>query len=201
MALLKRLWLKKIVPVFLLMGCCCGYVSAQDVALGTNLFYDATTTINAGLEIGLSPKWTLGISANYNPWTFSDNKKWKHFMVQPEARYWTCNKFMGNFFGFHLLGGIFNMGNWNTDFNFLGSDLSELKDHRVEGWMAGAGVAYGYAWALARHWNLEGELGFGYAYMRYDKYKCAKCGQKEEDDQTHHYIGPTKIALSLVYLF
>lgn len=192
---------KRLAAVFMLTVCCCSSISAQDVALKTNLFYDATTTANLGLELGLSPKWTLDVSGNLNPWTFSNNKKWKHWLVQPEVRYWFCNKFMGHFIGLHALGGQFNMGNWNTDFSFLGSNLSELKDHRVEGWMVGAGLAYGYAWALSKHWNLEGELGIGYAYMRYDKYRCARCGEKVENDRTHHYFGPTKAAINLVYIF
>ena len=73
---------------------------AQKVAMKTNLLYDATSTMNLGFEFGLSPKWTLDVSGNYNPWTFSKNKKWQHWLVQPEARYWFCNKMMGSFIGF-----------------------------------------------------------------------------------------------------
>jgi len=198
--MIENKFIKKLVAI-LLFTVCCSPLPAQKAALKTNLFYDATTTLNAGVEFGLSPKWTLDVSGNLNPWTFSGNKKWKHWLVQPEARYWFCDKFMGHFVGVHALGGQFNMGNWDTDFSFLGSDLGELKSHRVEGWMVGAGIAYGYAWALSRHWNLEGEIGVGYAYMRYDKYKCERCGVKVESDKTHHYFGPTKAAVNLVYIF
>ena len=81
-------------------------LSAQDVAVKTNLLYDATTTINLGAEIGVAPKWTVDLSANYNGWTFNDNKKWKHWMAQPEVRYWFCERFNGHFLGAHLLGDI-----------------------------------------------------------------------------------------------
>lgn len=176
-------------------------VRAQQVAVKSNLLYDATSTINLGLELGLSPKWTLDVSGNYNPWTFSDNRKWKHWMVQPEARYWFCNRLMGGFLAAHLLGGQLNFGNWDTDFKLLGTDFSVLKDHRVEGWFVGAGVGYGYAWPLGKHWNLEAELGVGYAYLRYDKFRCARCGEKMEGGRSHNYFGPTKAALNLVYVF
>ena len=63
---------------------------AQNVAVKTNLLYDATATLNLGAEIGLAPRWTLDLSANYNPFSFSDNRKWKHWMAQPEARKWFC---------------------------------------------------------------------------------------------------------------
>ena len=85
-------------------------LSAQDVAVKTNLLYDATTTINLGAEIGVATKWTVDLSANYNGWTFNDNKKWKHWMAQPEVRYWFCERFNGHFLGAHLLGGQYNWG-------------------------------------------------------------------------------------------
>lgn len=195
----SNLLIRAVVAVVLLLSL--QAVRAQKVAIKSNLLYDATSTINLGLEFGLSSKWTLDVSGNYNPWTFSDNRKWKHWMVQPEARYWTCNKFMGSFLAMHLLGGQLNFGNWDTDFKLLGTDFSVLKDHRVEGWFVGAGVGYGYAWPLGKHWNLEAELGVGYAYLRYDKFRCAQCGEKIDADKSHHYFGPTKAALNLVYVF
>lgn len=179
----------------------CNRAQAQDVALKTNLFYDATTTLNIGVEKRLAPKWTLDVSANYNPWTFSDNKKWKHWLVQPEVRRWNKEAFRGGFWAAHLLGGQFNFGGWSTDFSLLGTDYSVLKESRIEGWGVGAGIGYGYAWRIARHWNLEAELALGYVFMNYDKYPCTKCGEKIEGDKVHHYLGPTKVALSLVYLF
>ena len=60
---------------------------AQTVAVKTNLVYDATATINAGLEVGLAPKWSLDLSGNLNAWSKDENTKWKYWMVQPEARY------------------------------------------------------------------------------------------------------------------
>ena len=40
----------------------------QDVAIKTNLLYDATRTVNAGIEVGLAPRWTIDLSGNYNAW-------------------------------------------------------------------------------------------------------------------------------------
>ncbi len=180
---------------------CVQVALAQKAALKSNLLYDATTTINLGLEFALSPKWTLDLSGNYNGWTFSDNRKWKHWMVQPEARYWFCNKMQGHFIGLHAMGGQYNMGNIDLDFNFLGTNFSKLKDYRYEGWAVGAGLAYGYAWTLSKHWNLEAEIGLGWAYTRYDKFECKNCGEKVESDKSHHYVGPTKAAVNLVYVF
>ena len=66
---------------------------------------------------------------------------------------------------------------------------------------AGAGLAYGYDLILGRHWNLEFEIGAGYAYTRYDQFECQECGSVLAEDMTHHYIGITKAAISLVFIF
>ena len=47
----------------------------------------------------------------------------------------------------------------------------------------------------------ETEIGLGYAYTRYDRYGCSGCGKKEASGRTHHYVGPTKAAINLVYVF
>ena len=111
---------------------------AQEMALKSNLLYDATTTINLGYEVALNHKTTLDIWVNYNPWSLG--KKWvglyenklspsspsaserdaklKHLAIQPELRFWTCEKFNGHFFGVHLHGGTFNVGALKLPFNW-----------------------------------------------------------------------------------
>jgi len=176
-------------------------LQAQKVAVKTNLLYDATATINAGIEFGLAPKWTLDLSGNFNGWTMSHDRKWKHWMAQPEARYWFCDRFAGHFLGFHALGGQYNVGHLKNNIKFLGTDFSKLSDSRYQGWFIGAGVAYGYAWVLNKHWNLEGEIGVGYVYTEFDRFNCKGCGKKVEEDKNHHYFGPTKAAINLIYVF
>lgn len=174
---------------------------AQEAAVKTNLLSDAFMNVNLGLEVGLAPKWTLDVSGDFNGWTLSHNRRWKHWALQPEARYWFCDRFAGHFIGLHVHGGQYNIGGVDGKINFLGTDARKLKDTRYQGWFVGAGVAYGYAWILGRHWNLEAEIGIGYSYTQYDRFRCAGCGKKIETDKSHHYVGPTKAAVNLVYLF
>ena len=50
--------MKKVAILILFMlGCAISEGHAQKVALKSNLLYDATTTMNLGLEIGLARKW------------------------------------------------------------------------------------------------------------------------------------------------
>lgn len=122
------------IMIFVLL---CTEVHCQKVAIKSNLLYDVTATVNAGIEVGLAPKWTFDLSANYNGWTFSHERKWKHWLLQPEGRYWFCDRFAGHFVGVHALGGQYNIGNLNNHISFLGTDLSVLSDRRYQGWFAG----------------------------------------------------------------
>ena len=183
------------VMLFFLTG-----IKAQEVVLKTNLVSDAILSPNLGVEIGMAPRWTLDLNGNINAWNINGHS-WKHWMVQPEARYWFCNRWAGHFVGAHIHGGQYNVGALKNNISFLGSDFSNLSDKRYQGWFAGVGVAYGYAWILNKRWTLEAEIGLGYAYTRFDVYPCATCGKKIEKDKPHHYVGATKAAVNLVYVF
>ena len=173
---------------------------AQDVNIKTNLLPDALLSPNLGVEFGLKPHWSLDLTGEVNLWTIDDHK-WKHWLVQPELRYWFCEYFAKHFVGLHLIGGQYNFGNIKNSINFLGSDFSQLTDYRFQGWAVGAGIAYGYSFLLSKHWNLELEIGLGYIFTRYDKYECKDCNRKVEGPKDHNYVGPTKAAVNLVYVF
>lgn len=148
--------LKFLIPLFLGLLISVG-AKAQDVAIKTNLLYDATATVNLGVEVGVAPKWTLDLSGNLNAWNVNEDKRWKHWLVQPEARYWFCDRFSRHFLGFHALGGQYNIGGLQNNIKFLGTDFSKLSNNRFQGWGVGAGVAYGYAmiWANIGTWSLR----------------------------------------------
>ena len=173
----------------------------QKVALKTNLIGDALLNPNLGIELGIAPKWSLDVPASFNAWNLSHDRKWKHWYVQPGVRYWFCDRMAGHFVGMHLHGGQYNIGGWDGHVKFLNTDFRRLKDSRFQGWFAGAGISYGYSWILGKHWNIEAEIGFGWAYSRYDRFECAGCGRKVESDRVHNYVGPTKGAINMVYVF
>lgn len=158
---------------------------AQEVAVKTNALYWMTTTLNASAEFGLSRKVTLELAGAYNPWTFKDNKKLRFWLVQPEAKYWLCEKFEGHFIGVHAHAAQF---------------YSTLANRRRDGYLAGGGISYGYDWMLSPHFNLEAEVGLGYAHLWYKESDCIPC-LKSYERKHKDYVGPTKAALSLIYFF
>lgn len=182
------------------MACCLFAVlgaSAQRVVLKHNVLLDVVHSPNLSLELGLNKKQTLDIQVGFNLFTYNkaDNSKFRHLTVQPEWRYWTCERFNGWFFGVHAHAGRFNAGNVTLPFNLFHT----VKDARYEGWFAGAGVGVGYQLPLSRRWSLEAEIGAGYAYVDYDKFACGQCGTRQQESSTN-YFGVTRAGLSIVYV-
>lgn len=166
------------------------------IGVKTNLLYDITTTLNLGVEFVVANKWTMDIGSNLNFWSFSSGaRKWKQAIIQPELRYWPCERFNGHFVGVHLHTGIFNIGGLPT----LGGFVSEnMQQYRYQGYFYGGGVTYGYHTILSNRWSLETAIGLGYAHINYDKYPCGNCGRKIKDN-SKNYFGPTKVSISLIY--
>lgn len=191
--------IKKFIGLFMFVCLFMAEANAQKTVIKTNLLYDATANANVAIETRLAPLWTAEVSGIFNLW----RKQWRNYVLQPELRRWICRPFAGHFFGAHLLGGQYNnnIGHLDMDFKMLGTDFGKLKDSRYQGWFVGAGIAYGYDWVLNRRWNIEAEIGFGWTYTRYDRFNCAGCGQKVESGKSHNYVGPTKAAVNLIYVF
>ena len=172
--------------------------SAQNVAVKTNALYWATTTPNIGVEVSVAKQHSLQLFYGLNPWKQSggDQTSLRHWLLMPEYRYWFCESFNGWFVGAHLMGGQFNMGGVDLPFGLFPS----LENRRYEGWYAGGGVTVGYQWPISRHWNFEASVGVGYDYIKYDKFRCTYCGERLKSGN-RHYFGPTKAAISIMYLF
>ena len=158
-------------------------LTAQNVGIKTNTLYWLTTTLNLGVEFSLDKKLTFELAGAYNPWTFKNDKKMHFWLVQPEIKYWTCEKFNGHFIGLHLHGAQY---------------FGVFSSKRYDGYLVGGGGTYGYDWILSPHWNLEAAIGIGYAHLWYkesERIPCAKCDEKKHKN----YFGPTKVALTLTY--
>lgn len=169
---------------------------AQRLAVKSNLFADALASPNIGAEFLVAPRWTLDFAAHYQPFAPDADRRWKHWLLQPEVRRWLCTPFAGHFLGAHALGGRFNIGGVHLPFGIL----KGAREARYEGWLLGAGVSYGYHWVLSPHWGVEAVLGVGAAFLRSDRYRCGHCGSKQRDAKNRGYYGPTKAAISVVYM-
>lgn len=94
-------------------------------------------------------------------------KKFSHWLVQLEPRYWTCDVFNSWFFGLHTHDSQMNIGGVDVPFVLQKGD-GNMKDHRYEGYFWGSGLNAGYQWVLSNHFNIKVSLGIGYVHARYD---------------------------------
>ena len=186
-------------------------VGAQNKwALKTNLLHDATLSANLAIEYAFAPKWSIEISGSYHPEQLKlGNVRLAHWAVQPEIKYWLCERYQGFFLDIHAVGGSASVGGFPLDFSKLPGGV-DLNTYLLEPWFIGGGLGLGYDVVLSRHWNLEFELGLGYAYIYGSDYEMIKnadgtLSKPEKPYYTGAYLFPgpipTKLALTVMYIF
>jgi len=169
---------------------------AQNFAINNNLLFDLNGSLSAGVEIPLSRSTSTELYGSIRPWKRGDVSVQKHWTVQGQYRIWPCQLMNGFFYGPYIHGAQFNIGDEDLPFGLLRG----LRNSRYEGWLVGGGMGIGYEYALARHWNLGAEIGAGYTYIDYKKSECQICGDIIENDN-YHYVGISRIGLSIIYVF
>lgn len=180
-----------------LLACIAANVPAQQIAVKSNLLSAANGALNAGVEYAFGPQYTFHLSGSIRPWKRSEGYVNRYWLIQPEYRYWTCQKFNGSFLGAWLNAAQFNVGGKKMPFGLF----PWLKEHRYAGWLAGAGISYGYHLMLSRHWNIEVSLSAGYEYIDYKKYTCPDVCATLKEKSHYHYFGPSGASVGIIYLF
>lgn len=180
----------KIKPIVLLLFLFCGTIhtaTAQYYGVRVNALALATGTLNGGLEIMLSDKSSIEMTAYWNP-VHTGRLKMQLLAVRPGIRYWWYETYAGHFFGFNLLAASYCVGNAERSFN---------------GWLTGFGVSWGYAWILSKQWNLSAEAGVGCFYMR-DKRRYHRIGLFDNENVSRYRrwaLAPSKCEITFTYLF
>ena len=168
---------------------------SQTLAVKSDLLTVALSSPNLSVEVKLSDRFTLEAGFHYNPFPAGGDKRWKHWFVQPELRYWMCQPFGGHFFGAHLMYGVYNAGDMKLPLGLF----KGVRSSRYEGDFLGLGVSYGYHFILSPRWSIETSLGVGFLHIGYERYRCLHCGEQTGGGYKN-FIAPTRAAVSLVYL-
>jgi len=187
--------MKRFIFLLLFLGCLDAY--SQKVAIRVNALSAIDGAFGGGISYAIGNKNTVELTGSLRPWKRSEEYVNRYWLLQPEYKYWTCQKYNGFFLGAYLNGAQFNIGGKKLPFGVF----SQLKRYRYEGWLAGGGISCGYHWMLNDHWNIETSVGAGYEYIHYRQYNCVdKCAKLKEEGK-YHYVGPNKASISLIYLF
>ena len=171
----------------------------------TNLIWWGTLTPNVGIDYQVSPRWTWGVTFGMNPWSLSNDKKWKHILVAPEVRRFSQPldrlrlpsmhpdyKSHTSYWGLNAFYSHYNVSNVTFPFGLY----KEVRDNRLQGDLVALGIFYGHTWRLSRLFRLEAEVGIGGGYTWYDKYECGHCGVKIGEDKKGFLV--PKLALNIV---
>ncbi|MBR5404301.1 MAG: DUF3575 domain-containing protein [Bacteroidales bacterium] len=176
-----------------------GTLGAQNRwALKTNVLHDATMSVNLAVEWGFAPHWSAEVSGSVNWWQPAEMSL-QHVLVQPELRYWFCDRFSGWFVDAHAIGGYTPSVGGFWDFSQYYEKFPNLKTFYLQNAkMLGGGVGFGYDFIISRHWNLELEMGLGYMFVKGDEYSD---GVRILQGSKFDYVGPTRLAVTFSYLF
>lgn len=180
--------MKKLLLVILITFCGIS-AKAQMLAVNTDMLLDVMMTPNAGVEVVVGERTTLGghIFGNYKPW----GKDVKMVGVQPEYRYFFSGRPLHKFF----VGAAGLIANYDITW----------KGKVYDGVSFGAGLTFGYVINLNNRWNIDCHAGFGaIAYKQKEYYegdnRNEATGGLGYRNANGYYLLPTRIGVSLSYI-
>ena len=88
------------ITLLILFGCLDGY--SQKVAVRLNALPATDGAFGAGVSYGIGNKSTVELAGSLRPWKRSEMYVNRYWLIQPEYKYWTCQKFNGFFWGGYL---------------------------------------------------------------------------------------------------
>lgn len=155
--------------------------------LTTNLLYWVLLAWNGGIEYTLNNHSTLSLTGACAWWSHLSHERVYRWMDAELAYhyYFHADKRHSGFF----IGGYAQTGLFEMMFG---------KKNRKGETLAG-GISGGYRWLLNDRLSLHAELGLGYAYTDYRYAIYTDQTLIHQGRKYHHYIGPTRAAISIVY--
>lgn len=161
-------------------------LSAQRIALKTNALEYLTLSPNLTLEARLSRVLSLQVGVGVNPITKPiADFKFTNFRIEPELRYWFNRPMARHFIAVSTTAG-------NCDI--------QARSHYFKYDIFAAGVSYGYALVLSKHWNMETEIGLGIGVLR-GLHSRAPISTVGESRAFHVMPVPIRFGLSFSYIF
>jgi len=158
----------------------------QQFSIHTNLLYWLAGVPNAGFEYQPNENIGLFLNGGWSHWTDETaSKQHRIWYISPEVRY-----YLGNAKRWHI-GLEGHAGQFNFKFNDTGHQADFL----------GGGLTGGYKLQLSRVFDLDFNLGFGYAQLKdYEKYtQTNSVYVRTQPTETKDYWGLTKAGVSLVW--
>lgn len=171
------------------------------VALRTNMLYDALLMPNIGCEMYLGKSWSVAANWLYGWWkTDRRHWYWRAYGGDIAVRKWLSKAaeekpLTGHHIGIYaqIFTYDFEMGGRGYMGGKPGGTIWNKMNHAM-------GAEYGYSLPIARKLNIDFSLGMGYWGGIYHEYKPRNHYYVWQATKERHWIGPTKLEVSLVWL-
>lgn len=160
----------------------------------TNTLYDLALVPNFGVDVYLGGNFSVGANWHYAWWNINKiHWCWRTYGGDLNVRYWFGKAakekpLTGHHIGLYgqIITYDFELGKKGIQSNF---------------WNYGGGVEYGHTWPLAYRLNLDVTMGVGYNTGQFYEYLPIDDCYVWQTTKNRRYIGPTKLEVSLVWLF
>lgn len=139
----------KLIVVVLLMVLTKTTVSAQRVAVTSNVLEDVLLMPNVGVDFVVADNQSIAFDATIAPYKISSKLHNKNLTFRASYKYWFSQAFYAHYIGADVVAS-------STD--FLISSLNLRSEY------VGVGVSYGYSFVLGSRLNLVPHIGVGIAY-------------------------------------
>ena len=171
---------------------------AQNLALKTNLLYDAVLIPNVGVEVSLGKQWTASADWFYT-WFSSDSR---HRYWQGYGGYLTVRRYFANHSTLNTPHSTFPTG------HHLGAYVLGMtydvewggRGYQADHFGFGAGVEYGYALPISNRLLLDFSIGIGFQDGEYKEYEPQGNRYVWQATRQRHWFGPTKAEVTLKWL-
>lgn len=171
---------------------------AQNLALKTNLLYDAVLIPNVGVEVSLGKQWTASADWFYT-WFSSDSR---HRYWQGYGGYLTVRRYFANHSTLNTPHSTFPTG------HHLGAYVLGMtydvewggRGYQADHFGFGAGVEYGYAMPIGSQLLLDFSIGIGFQDGEYKEYEPVGDRYVWQATRQRHWFGPTKAEVTLKWV-
>lgn len=171
------------------------------MAIKTNMLYDVALVPNIGAEFYLGKNFS--IAANYaHAWWSKESKSlyWRYYGADASIRWWfgkpsRIKPLQGHHIGlnYQILTSDFQLGGKGIMAGMPGGNLVDRASHVVA-------FEYGYSLPISYRLNLDFAVGFGYHWGLFEEYNTVDGHFIWQATKRRHYLGPTKLEVSLVWL-
>lgn len=157
--------------------------------LSTNAAYWLALAHNAGVTYDIDDCRDLSLNVACAWWSNkAKHRVYRWMMAETVYRRYLHKAIphQGWFVGGHAQTGLFEM-------------MFSAKNRKGE--FVGGGLSSGYSWNLSNKLSLTTELGLGYMFVKYRYARDINGTLIRQGNNTYHYFGPTRLAVSLTYNF